>query len=320
MRIWNYIFITLLLILSLIGICITQLPDNNLHIIACDVGQGDAILITYKNTQILTDGGPDKKVMDCLGRHIPFWDRHIELVISTHPDADHSTGLIEVFKRYNVAEVLINPIDSGTQTIKALEKVVGSSGATVLTPTYGTKLRLGLIYLDIVNPSLSQIADLNEKAENSPLGFYKPIDPTNDYSISFVLAFGKFKGLFTGDIGPAVSDRLVDDLGNIGIETIDYIKIPHHGSKNGLTQNLLEKVVPGGLPRQNPQQEPSTNSSEKATAKVVGVISVGKNNRYGHPSPEIIEMLSRYNIKTYRTDEMGDVETVTDGEKFWLKK
>ena len=70
----TYRYIVQLLILVAIGvvIAISQLPDGNLHIIACDVGQGDAILVTYKNIQILTDGGPDSSVLNCLGRHIPF--------------------------------------------------------------------------------------------------------------------------------------------------------------------------------------------------------------------------------------------------------
>ena len=94
--IFNFDFLFAMLIIA-----VSQLPDGNLHIIACNVGQGDAILITYGNTQILTDGGPDKSVMDCSGKYMPFWDRNIELVISTHPDTDHSTGLVEVLKDNN---------------------------------------------------------------------------------------------------------------------------------------------------------------------------------------------------------------------------
>lgn len=127
---------------------IIQLPDNNLHIIACNVGQGDAILTIYKNIQILTDGGPDTKVTNCLSRYMPFYDREIELVISTHPDADHSTGLIEVLKRYKVDNIMINPIDSGTPTIKALENQVGSKGVPITHPVEGMGIGVGLIQLD----------------------------------------------------------------------------------------------------------------------------------------------------------------------------
>ena len=68
--------------------------DSDLHIVACDVGQGDAILIQKSRTQILIDSGSGNKVLDCLGRHMPFWDRQIELAISTHIDKDHSGGFL----------------------------------------------------------------------------------------------------------------------------------------------------------------------------------------------------------------------------------
>lgn len=293
----KFIYTFLLTILAIILICLFQLPDNNLHIIACDVGQGDAILFTYKRIQVLTDGGPDTKVMNCLGRHVPFWDRTIELVISTHPDADHSTGLTYVLKRYKVQKILINPIDSGTQIIKVLENQVRTRAIPIVSPLSSTEIRVGMMSLDIVNPTEERIVNLTQKVEGSPLNFFKPIDPTNEYSISYVLAFGKFRGLFTGDVGPTTSDHLARELVLSKIERVHYIKVPHHGSKNGLTQNLLEKIMPK-----------------------YAVISVGKNNRYGHPTPEVLQMLQKFNVKILRTDEVGDVEFVTDGESYWIKK
>jgi competence protein ComEC len=262
-----------------IVIAIFQIPDGNLHIIACDVGQGDAILTIYKNIQILTDGGPDNKVLDCLGKHLPFWDREVELVISTHPDADHSTGLINVIKKYKVDKILVNPVETGSETYRVLESVVGSRGVGVIKPAKGMHLRLDLIYLDIVSEFDSQNSD------------------TNANSIVYKLKFGKFLALFPGDIPLRVSDELALFLG-----PVNYIKIPHHGSKNGLTQNLLEKLVPGG------------------SAKVVGVISVSKKNPWGFPSPEILKMLGDRNIQILQTDLIGDVEVVTDGGKIWWKK
>ena len=76
---------------------------------------------------------------------------------------------------------------------------------------------------------------------------------------------------------------------------VDYIKVPHHGSKNGLTESLLNAVEPE-----------------------LAVISVGKNS-YGHPHKEILKLLEDNNIRVLRTDELGDVVVVTDGEKIWIK-
>lgn len=284
MRFWNYIFIFLLLILSLLVIGLFQLPDDNLHVIACDVGQGDGLLIIYKNIQILTDGGPDNKVIGCLGRHIPFWDREIELVISTHPQKDHYSGLIEVFKRYKVDNILYNKVDVSTPDYQVLEKEVGSRGISVIRPHVGQVLKVGMIYLDILNP---------------PDGFTD--SNSNNIGIVDLLKYANFKAIFMADVENTVSDGL-STLSEI--QGVNYIKVNHHGSKNGLTQNLLEKLVDGFHPE---------------ASGVVGVISVGKNNIYGHPHKEILDMLGKYNVKILRTDEMGDVDVVTDGERWWTR-
>lgn len=290
MRFWKYIFGVMLLFLAGVIIAISQLPDGNLHIIACNVGQGDAILITYGSTQILTDGGPDKSVLNCLGKYMPFWDRNIELIISTHPDADHSTGLTGVIKNYNVGEILINPIDPGTQVYEVLKKEVGGHGVPVINPMEGLRLRLGMIYLDIENPTEELLNILTVKNEGDKLAKYSITSETNLYSIVYKLSFKKFSGLFTGDMPPEVSDRL-STLSEI--KGLDYIKIPHHGSNNGLTENLIKAVMPK-----------------------VAVISVGKNS-WGFPRPEILDILSKYGVEVYRTDTEGDVEMVTDGTKMW---
>ncbi|MCX6706233.1 MAG: MBL fold metallo-hydrolase, partial [Candidatus Woesebacteria bacterium] len=125
MRIWKYIFISLSLVLSALVLSVFSLPDKNLHIVTCDVGQGDATLLIYGNTQVLIDGGPNNKVLDCLGKYIPFWDRKIEAVILTHPDSDHYAGLIEVIKRYKIDNYLDNGLNSSSLNYEALRKGVG---------------------------------------------------------------------------------------------------------------------------------------------------------------------------------------------------
>ena len=79
-----------------------MLPDNQLHVVFCDVGQGDAILISRGTDQLLVDGGPDDKVIGCLSEHMPFYDRRIETVVLTHDDSDHSRGMSYVRDRYSV--------------------------------------------------------------------------------------------------------------------------------------------------------------------------------------------------------------------------
>ena len=292
MKFWKYIFGILLLMLATAVVALTQLPDGNLHVIACDVGLGDAILITYGKTQILTDGGPDKSVLSCLGKYMPFWDRDVELIISTHPDKDHSSGLIEVVKNYRVGGILINPIDPGTSVYEVLKKEVGGRGIPVISPVAGMSLGVGLIYLDILNPSKELYAKLIINDLNDNMAKYLISRDTNLYSIVYILSFKNFSGFFPGDIPKELSDELSKVVTEGGV---NYIKIPHHGSVNGLTENLLKSLVPK-----------------------VAVISVGK-NMWNFPRPEIIDMLARYNVKVLRTDQAGDIRVTTDGTKYWIE-
>lgn len=262
----NIIYILILIVFG-VWISVFQTQTSNLQIIACDVGQGDSILIQYKTDQILIDGGPNRDVLDCLGRHMPYWDREIELVILTHPEKDHYGGLIEVFKRYQVQTFLTNDLSKpkfSSEGVTVLRNSIGGSGARVVNPTAGTKVRLGLIYLDILHPT-ENFEDRN----------------TNNYSIVTLLTYNNFKAIFTGDIETAISDRLsaVSE-----IQDVNYIKIPHHGSKNGITEKLLRVTMPD-----------------------TAVISVGVKNPYGHPHKEVLDLLNKYSKKILRTDEMGDV-------------
>ena len=187
----KYTYYLLLLIAGLVWIgAISYSP--NLKIIACDVGQGDAILIEKGTDQILIDGGPNNKVLDCLGRYMPFWDRSIELVILTHPDSDHSSGLLSIFDRYQVQTMLTNDLEKevfSTQLVDMLKSKVGGSGTRVVLAHSDQGLRLGLIYLDILHP--------DQNFEDTK---------TNNYSIVTLLKYAEFEAIFTGDIEKEVSD------------------------------------------------------------------------------------------------------------------
>ena len=243
--------------------------DSNLHIIACDVGQGDAILIQRKTSQILIDGGPSNKVLDCLGNYMPFWDRQIELVILTHPQEDHYGGLIDVFKTYKVLKFGQYNVKSSSQGYQVLEKLVGGKGVEGITLHKGMVIRLGMIYLDILYPP-DGTQDRN----------------ANNDAVVSLLRYGQFEAIFMADVENQASDGISE---NTKIQNIDYIKVNHHGSRNGLSKKLLDVLKPK-----------------------VAVISVGKNS-YGHPDPTIIEMLKIVNVKTLRTDELGNIELIANG-------
>lgn len=292
----KYILGILLLITGVIWWGVLKSPDNNLHIIACDVGQGDAMLLSYKTTQFLIDGGPNNKILSCLSKHIPFWDKTLEVVILTHPEQDHFGGLIDVFKNYKTNYLLANQVDNSTPSYSLLQTAVRGIKTQIVNPYTGFKLRYDLIYLDILYPTeelafngkLSQMPPTDKK-----LGIFETTRNLNEFSIIGSWKFGNFRFLTTGDIPSKILNETL--IGKLASD-INYLKVPHHGSKTGLTKEFLDNYKPQ-----------------------ISVISVGKNNIYHLPNKEILDLLKENNVRILRTDQMKDVEVVTDGSKWWIK-
>ena len=303
-KFWKLLFAVLILGMVTIWLSVFSTSEN-LKIVSCNVGQGDSTLIIHKSVEILIDGGPDNSVIDCLSKYIPFWDRTIEVVILTHPQSDHYTGLIAVMDRYKVGKILANSLNSGSQTYEMLKNRVLTRGVDVVNPTAGMFVRSGLIYLDILHPSKEFLAK-NSSPNNL---FISPFDNSsgvlgasdssldpNEFSIITLLTFGSFRFLFTGDAGSELLDSLATTLSENGINSINYIKIPHHGSKYSVSENIYDLMTTG-----------------------IAVISVGKNS-YGHPHGEVIKLLSDKAIKILRTDTDGDIVMETDGKRMWMEK
>lgn len=291
---WKYLTGFLALITVLVWLVILSIPEKKLTLVACDVGQGDAILVTHGTTQVLFDGGPNNRVLTCLSKYMPFWDRTIEVVVLSHPQRDHYTGLIEVVKRYNVDRFVTSGLDASSPDYQVLSSLVRGGGTEVVTSANGIGLGDSAIYLDIVHPSQEYIASKNvvKEDDRSVLGTFTSNDNPNDYSVVVHLKYKNFDALLTGDIGPKVIEEIIK-TGDIG--DVEYIKVPHHGSKNGMTNELLQASTPE-----------------------FAVISVGK-NQWGHPHKEILDMLSSKNIQIFRTDESGDVVLISDGNTWEVK-
>lgn len=102
--------IAFLILLSAFSVLIVlQWPDHYLHIVICDVGQGDGILLTQGFTQVVVDAGlKDEDILQCLRQHLPFWDRQIEWIIPIHLDADHIGGFAAVLERFKVDSMLLS--------------------------------------------------------------------------------------------------------------------------------------------------------------------------------------------------------------------
>ena len=214
-------------IVVLLVIVFVDFFNKNLRVSFYDIGQGDAVFIeTPENYQILIDGGPSPNILRKLGRDMIFWDKTIDLIIATHPDSDHISGLIDVLKRYKVKNVLISPIISkDTDVFKVFYQAIWNEGAR--------------LYLAEAGQSFS---DINFKVLY-PFKFteYKPLGDFNDMSIVNLLEYKGQKILFTGDATKAVEDRLLEKYPEIDI---DILRVGHHGSKTSSSFNFLKSISP----------------------------------------------------------------------------
>jgi competence protein ComEC len=263
----------------LVWLAVLSLPDGRLHVAFLDVGQGDAVLITTpRGRQILVDGGPSPgAVLWRMGRHMPFWDRSLDLVVNTHPDADHLAGLPEVLARYRVSRVLVSDVESESALYAAWEAALAGEGAEVLPARAGDRLALDEgVWLDVLHP-----------------GRVSAGDKFNDHSVVARLAFGRVSFLLPGDVEAGVEQKLAAAPASLAATVL---KAPHHGGDTSSTGPFLAAVDPQ-----------------------VAVISVGADNRFGHPSPEVLVRYAELGIPVLRTDERGTIELSTDGDRLWVE-
>jgi len=221
------ILVSLVLLIGLLWAAILRQPDEQLHLVFCDVGEGDAILLYRGSIQILIDGGPNQAVLTCLSRHLPFWDREIEMLVSTHPDADHITGLVDVIERYDVKQFVLNAVGKDSGVYQEFKEAVLAEGSPVYFPEEGDEISLESIKLAVLWP-LSQ-----EKV----LGATTMAGEVNETSVAFQLSYGDFDVLLPGDISSQVESRLA-------LEDVEVLKVAHHGSRYSTSELLLKKSLP----------------------------------------------------------------------------
>lgn len=256
--------------------------EFGLKIYFLDVGQGDAILIRTPNNQdILIDGGPGNKVVDEIGKYLPFYDRDIEIMILTHAHSDHVSGLVEVLKRYEVEQVLFSgKVEHSAPDYLAWLNIIETKSiplkAIACCETYnlGDQLALQILY-PFEDYSGQELEDLNS---------------------SSVVARLVYKGkefLFTGDAPFEVEEELIEK--KIYFES-DVLKIGHHGSKYSSNLDFLDLV--------NPKY---------------AVIQSGEGNSFNHPHFKTINNLQKREIKIFRNDQCGTIIIETDGNDLEVK-
>lgn len=208
---------------ALIGFGLQRLslgPSAPLKIWFLDVGQGDAILVeTPGGEQVLIDGGPSRKVVQKLGGILLPWDRQIEAMVLTHPDADHVTGLAAVAESYAVGTLY----ESGRRGAAGADKTLDLLVDNQVTVRAGDSFEVGGVRFDVLWPN----AD--------PMTFSE----TNDASVVLLLTYGETSVLLTGDI-EAEGERAFSAT----LEPVDVLKVAHHGSTSSTDPLLLSAARP----------------------------------------------------------------------------
>ncbi|MBI2552357.1 MBL fold metallo-hydrolase [Candidatus Uhrbacteria bacterium] len=289
-----------------------------------DVGQGDAIHVrTAQGFDVLIDGGPSARVVEKLGRTLPFWDRTIELLILTHPHADHLVGQIEVLRRFTVKQVLATGVLHTTDEYLEWLKEIKNREIPMAVAKASQEFPISLPTEDLPKgdnsqfPNESQIPipkleilwpqeDLSGKriAEKSEAD-----GGLNATSIAAKLTYGKTSFLFTGDAEEGVEDALLSPQSSVhgsrkcqnktvNCELItddsrlrsDVLKVGHHGSKTSTSKEFLQAVAPK-----------------------YAVIQSGRKNRFGHPHFQTLWRLKQQGVEILRNDQDGDVVFESDG-------
>ena len=261
--------------------------DDLLRVAFLDVGNGDAIFIeTPGGRQVLVDGGTDGLVLArLLGERMRFNDRHLDMVVATHPHTDHIGGLTLALERYDVGAILERRIDYESAAYEAWARAVSdeqSQGAAVIQARAGQVIALDEnTRLEVLWPKDDLLRGSTSDADNA--------------SVALRLAHGDVSVLLTGDIF-AEAERAL--LASGAALDSDVLKVAHHGSDSSSTPEFLSAVSPAAA-----------------------VISVGEGNRFGHPDGAVMERLREFTGQsgTYTTANHGTIELTSDGKTLWVE-
>ncbi len=235
----------------------------------CDVGQGDAVVLrSGPSSAVVVDAGPDPgQVDDCLDR---LEVRQVPLVVLTHFHADHVDGLPGVLDGRTVGAVETTRTLDPASGVQQTVAAVSREGLVAGAAPFGTTRTVGDVRLQVLWPRPGPFVAGSGDGSRA-----------NDASVVLLVESQGLRLLLTGDVEPpgqAAIGRLVPAMGDL-----DVLKVPHHGSR---------------------YQDLDWLTSLDAE---VAVVSVGADNDYGHPAPEVLSALADGGTEVHRTDEEGDL-------------
>ena len=314
----------LLLLLFFAYEILTKLPDKAVHLIVCDVGQGDAILIQQGYFQALIDTGPDEKAVSCLQKHLPIFDKKIDLLVLTHYDNDHIGGFAAINKLYDFSQIYTSLSDSkDSKVFLELEQSFLSlveQGTVIKQPILGQQIAYRDFSLEDSSPEIlftfitpiflesqwqTQLqafqagsrlpeAQIQQKTALEAIfsDNFERQESVNDRSISLLMQYGQLNIFLSGDLEAETEASIVES----GlIIPLDILKVAHHGSKTSSTASFLLETRPE-----------------------TALISVGESNQFGHPATEVLVRLSQFAHMIARSDSDGELELVLKNDFYYF--
>src|SRR3989338_5757805 len=265
--------------LLLVNIFLFRLDFQSFHksltFAILDIGQGDALFIeSPTGTQILIDGGPPGKILGQLSRVMPPFDRHIDGIIITNPDQDHIGGFLDVLKVYKVDKVFEPGTFTDSKTYQNLRNEIEKKNIPDILARRGMRL------------------DIGGGAYINILFPYRDVLPwpTNDGSIVAKLVYGDTSIMLTGDATAKTEKLIMDKSKDIELRST-ILKVGHHGSRTSTSPEFVKTIAP-----------------------TYALVSNGKNNKYGHPHQETLNILSSFGAEIFRTDLLGNIIMKFNGQ------
>ncbi len=246
-------------------------PPEGWVLVACDVGQGDALVLRAgPEAGVVVDAGPEPAAVDrCLDR---LEITQVPLVVLTHFHADHVDGLPGVLEGREVGAVEVSPVADPTEGAADVARHLAAAGLRPAVAPYAVTRSVGEVRFQVLAP-----------VPGTPTSVPGDGSAANDASVVLLAEVGGVRMLLTGDIEPEAQLALARAWPGL---RVDVLKVPHHGSRYQDLDFLL------GLGAR------------------LALVSAGADNDYGHPAPEALVPLAESGAEVLRTDLDGDVAVV----------
>ena len=224
----KWVFIIPVGALVILLIVAAQRPDGRFHLWVLDVGQGNAVMLrTPRGHTAVIDGGPEATPLnEGIGRHMPFWQSHLDLIVLTRPKAENVTGLVDLLKRRTVSQVVQTQFELTTSVQGAWREAVGQLAASLHYAQRGDKITF------------------DGEPDVALYVLYPPdVEESKDAPIVIKVEYDSIRILLAESMEKEDEARLLG-MAEEGELTSDVIVVPDHGSDTALSPRLLEAVAP----------------------------------------------------------------------------